>query len=261
MPVQYGSEISRRDFLKYSVGSFALPFLSGCSKRVLESFFRPRLSARPGTPSTLVEPGVYQLGLGGQRDGILYVPDGYDAENAAPLFVVLHGAGGTSTDWASYYVRADARGMVLLIPDSRASTWDMILGGFGPDVEFLDQALTYTFERCLIDPMRLALGGFSDGATYALSLGLSNGDLFSHLIGYSPGFIQPSDPIVGKPTVYVSHGTRDNVLPVTQSRDIIVPYLRNAGYDVTYEEFDGGHQVPAAISESALDWFLDGDGL
>jgi hypothetical protein len=32
--------------------------------------------------------------------------------------------------------------------------------------------------------------------------------------------------------------------------------LRDAGYDVTYEEFDGSHNVPAAISESALDWFL-----
>lgn len=26
--------------------------------------------------------------------------------------------------------------------------------------------------------------------------------------------------------------------------------------DITYNEFDGGHQVPAAISEAALDWFL-----
>jgi predicted esterase len=37
---------------------------------------------------------------------------------------------------------------------------------------------------------------------------------------------------------------------------LIVPELRNAGYDVTYREFDGGHEVPAEISEEALDWFL-----
>ncbi len=57
----------------------------------------------------------------------------------------------------------------------------------------------------------------------------------------------------------MSHGTRDPVLPVTISRDGIVPSLRSGGYDVTYQEFDGGHEVPSAISESALDWFL-GEG-
>jgi predicted esterase len=76
---------------------------------------------------------------------------------------------------------------------------------------------------------------------------------------YSPGFVQASDPIVGKPLIYVSHGTNDEVLPVRLSRDQIVPTLRGEGYDVTYEEFDGGHAVPAEISESALDWFL-GEG-
>ncbi|NIM51052.1 MAG: phospholipase, partial [Gemmatimonadales bacterium] len=79
---------------------------------------------------------------------------------------------------------------------------------------------------------------------------------FSHLVAYSPGFLQASEPIVGKPPVYVSHGLFDSVLPVRLSRDMIVPALRGAGYDVTYEEFEGGHLVPAEISESALDWFL-----
>jgi phospholipase/carboxylesterase len=148
--------------------------------------------------------------------------------------------------------------MVFLATDSRGSTWDIIVfGGFGPDVTFLDQALEHTFERCRIDPARIAMGGFSDGASYALSLGVSNGDLLTHLIGYSPGFHTPSDPIVGTPRVYISHGTQDNILPVSISRDIIVPSFQNAGYDVTYEEFAGGHEVPAEISESALDWFLE----
>jgi predicted esterase len=64
---------------------------------------------------------------------------------------------------------------------------------------------------------------------------------------------------VGKPKIYVSHGEGDEILPVTLSRDGIVPTFSGEGYDVTYEEFDGGHEVPSEISESALDWFL-GDG-
>lgn len=32
--------------------------------------------------------------------------------------------------------------------------------------------------------------GFSDGASYALSLGLPNGNLFSHIVAFSPGFMR-----------------------------------------------------------------------
>ena len=39
----------------------------------------------------------------------------------------------------------------------------------------------------LIDPSRIAMAGFSDGASYSLSVGLANGDLFSAVFGFSPG--------------------------------------------------------------------------
>ena len=83
-------------------------------------------------------------------------------------------------------------------------------------------------------PERAALGGFSDGATYTLSLGVSNGDLFSHLIVYSPGYIAGKAPIVGKPRIYKSHGTKDHTLALEVSRDNVVPAFRKAGYDVVY---------------------------
>jgi phospholipase/carboxylesterase len=147
--------------------------------------------------------------------------------------------------------------MILLAPDSRSSTWDLVRGSFGPDVEFLDRALRFTFQRCVIDPTHVALGGFSDGASYALSLGVSNGDLFSHLVAYSPGFIDPSPPVVGRPRVFVSHGTHDSFLSARVTRDVLVPRLRREGYDVTFQLFEGGHAVPAEISELALDWFVE----
>ena len=257
--------MSRRNFVRTSLGALAAlaaSMLPGCGTSTTgptDPASGPRLTARPGSPNVTPTPGASQLGLGDVRDGWMYVPESYSPATAAPLFIGLHGAGGASNAWTSYAARAEARGMILLAPDSRSSTWDLVRSGFGPDVDFLDRALKHTFERTRIDPARIALGGFSDGASYALSLGVSNGDLFSHLVAYSPGFFRPSDPVVGKPLVYVSHGTRDGILPVSSSRDFIVPTLREDGYDVTYQEFDGGHEVPAAISESALDWFL-GEG-
>ncbi len=55
--------------------------------------------------------------------------------------------------------------------------------------------------------------GFSDGASYALSIGLTNGDLFTHVVAFSPGFASPVT-YTGKPPVFVSHGTHDEVLPI-----------------------------------------------
>ena len=250
---------SRREFLQATAGSVVASVLAGCVRgATAPDPGDPRLSARPAAPTHTPTIGVATpLGLGGTRDGLLYVPNGYVGDTPVPLFVALHGAGGAGAMWESYYARADQRGMVLLAPDSRGSTWDFAATGtFDADVAFLDQALRYTFERCRVDPGRIALAGFSDGASYTLCLGPSNGDLFSHLVAYSPGFMTAVAPIVGKPRIYVSHGTADTVLPVATTRDHIVPTLRNAGYDVTYDEFDGGHQVPAAVSEAALDWFL-----
>lgn len=248
--------MSRRDFVLAGLTAAALPCALGCGDGG-PGTGGPRLSAQPGAPTIDATTGLTKLGLASGRDGYLYVPTTYNPAVTMPLFVALHGAGGSSEGWESYHARAEARGMVLLIPESRASTWDVILDGFGPDVAFVDRALQFTFDRCRIDPARVALGGFSDGASYALSLGVSNGDLFTHLVAYSPGFMEAEDPIVGLPKVFVSHGTSDPILPVTTSRDTIVPTLRDDGYDVTYTEFAGGHTVPAEISEAALDWFLD----
>jgi phospholipase/carboxylesterase len=249
--------MSRRDFLKVGlIGSLAGPALLSCGDSATEPESNPRLTARPGTPTVTPTTGLSELGLASPRDGLLYVPESYSPDVPAPLFIGLHGAGGSADDWVSYPERAEARGMVFLAPDSRSTTWDVVRSRYGPDVEFLDRALRHTFERCRIDPERIALGGFSDGASYALSLGVSNGDLLTHLVAYSPGFLRPVDPIVGRPRVYVSHGTQDAVLPVAVSRDGIVPTMRDADYDVTYQEFAGGHGVPSGIAESSLDWFL-----
>ena len=254
------SGFTRRDFLKGGLSALAAPMVLGCGGATESTRSGPRLTVQPGVPTINPTLGLTELGIGGGRDGVLYVPTTYSPDTPAPLFVALHGAGGDADNWASYPDRAEQRGMVFMAPDSRENTWDLIeslLGGFGPDVEFLDRALQHTFDRCAIDPNRIALGGFSDGGSYALSLGVSNGDLFTHLLGFAPGFLSSSPPTVGKPKVYIAHGKFDGIIPIDDSRLQTEPILRESDYDVTFEEFDGGHEVPADISESALDWFLD----
>jgi phospholipase/carboxylesterase len=217
-----------------------------------------RLRARPSREATGDDrpPGTHALGVTSERDALLYIPAGHSAEQAAPLVLLFHGAGGNAAHGLSLLQPlADQSGLLLVAAASRGSTWDVIRGGYGPDVAQVDQALDAVFARFRVDPGRVAVGGFSDGASYALSLGLTNGDLFSHIVAFSPGFMAPAAQ-VGQPQVYVSHGTRDQVLPIDRCSRRIVPQLDAAGYAVRYHEFDGPHTVPAAIAQEAADWFL-----
>jgi phospholipase/carboxylesterase len=202
------------------------------------------------------------LGLGVERDGLLYVPDG--AEPGAPVLVFLHGATGTGRrHLRAVLAAADRYGVVLVAPDSRhAGTWDLIAERrFGPDVAFLDQVLDALVGRLDVDvdTSRLAIGGVSDGASYALAVGLSNGDVFSTVLAFSPGFLVVPGA-VGRPRVFVSHGTADPILPIDACSRSFVPVLRQAGYDVEYHEFDGGHTVPPPVSDAGLRWWLGANG-
>jgi phospholipase/carboxylesterase len=143
--------------------------------------------------------------------------------------------------------------VAVLAPDSRDTTWDAIRRGFGRDVMFVDRALDRVFDTMAIDPARVAAGGFSDGATYALSLGLINGDLFRRVVAFSPGFVIEGAP-AGKPRFFISHGTADPILPIEQCSRAIVPALRARGYEVTFREFNGGHEVPPDIAREGLQW-------
>jgi phospholipase/carboxylesterase len=212
-----------------------------------------RFTARPkhGVTTTLVSGA---LGLGsGERDGVIQMPTAA-ASGAVPLLVFLHGA---TQNGAGMLRRigpaADRAGVAVFAPDSRGTTWDAIRGGFGDDVVFLNRALEHVFSRLDVDPARIALGGFSDGASYAISLGLANGDLFPRVAAFSPGFVISAEPH-GKPRFFISHGTADQILPIAQCSRVIVPRLKSMGYDVTFREFEGRHEMPAPVADEGLQW-------
>lgn len=272
-----GRVLSRRRVLALAVGSLAS--VCGCDRRGegaggrqgreggaigSETAVDPRraarqgrLVARPTAPAADAAPsGVQRLGLEPGRDGLVSVPPGYRPDRPAPLVVMLHGAGSDAHNaLGPFRGLADAAGLLLLAPESRDRTWDVLIGGYGPDVLFVNRALEHVFARYAVDPSHVAVEGFSDGASYALGLGLTNGDLFSHVVAFSPGFVAPVRPH-GMPPVFISHGTGDNVLPIARTSRRIVPGLREEGYQVHYVEFDGGHTVPAAVAEEALNRIL-----
>ena len=199
-----------------------------------------------------------RLGFDAQRDGWLYVPE--TAEAGAPLLVFLHGATGTGhAHGRAVIAAADRYGVVVVAPDSRLShTWDLIAQqAFGPDVAHLDRVLDAVVDRVDVDTDRMAVGGVSDGASYALSIGLTNGDVFGTVIAFSPGFVAVSEPH-GRPRVFVSHGRSDPILPYEACSGTMVPMLRQAGYVVELVPFDGGHTVPPEVADAGVGWWLGG---
>jgi predicted esterase len=152
---------------------------------------------------------------------------------------------------------AAERGLLVLLPTSAASTWDLLSGGLGRDLDALDAALADVFAAHDVD--RVAFAGFSDGGSYALSVGLANGDVGDAVLAFSPGFAAPPAQ-VGAPRVFISHGDADAVLPVDRCGRRVAGALGRSGYDVRYEEFAGGHVVPPELVRAAAGWWLGDSG-
>src|SRR5829696_7429739 len=206
-----------------------------------------RLLARPH--ESVDDPG--KPGLRTIDGATLYVPPG---ERPKTLVLALHGAGGYPAEpIALLRPYADTARLILLAPKSTGPTWDISMGGFGPDVAGIDRLLEKVFSE--YDVRDVAVAGFSDGASYALSLGLTNGDVFHSVIAFSPGFIAFGEQN-GMPRLFISHGTHDSILPIGRTSRRGVPRLRAAGYRVKYVEFDGDHEVPPPVAREAIAWLV-----
>jgi predicted esterase len=231
---------------------FLAAFLTACSRG--ESAVR--LRARPTqVTGGGAGPGVVPLNLRTYRDALLYVPA--SAPDPASLVLYLHGATGDEKQGIRRLsALADEFGCLVLSPASQDGTWDAIRSGYGPDVRFIDQALSKVFAERRVDPRKIAVCGFSDGASYALGLGMSNGDLFRAVIAFSPGFVPSGVEESGTPRIFISHGTKDQILPIETASRRLVPHLKQAGYEVKFQEFDGPHTVPPEIARGAIEWFL-----
>lgn len=228
-------KVTRRDF----VAAAGAAVLAGVSRRA---------------SADQLGPGEYALDLDRVRDGILYIPKTYKPGVPMPLVVQFHGAGGSGRALRGTFDMAEEFGFIALAPDSRDDrTWDILLGGFGPDVEFLEAAMRQTLARCAVDRQRMSVSGHSDGASFSLSFGIGAGDVFGHIIALSPGVMTPIDAR-GKPRLFIAHGTSDPVMPIDETSRRFVPRLRKLEYDVTYKEYDGGHAAPASIVHDSFEW-------
>jgi len=192
----------------------------------------------------------------------IVTPPVIEPGRAHPLVVVLHGAGRQDEMIVRGLQRErEHRGTIFVVPRSLGPTWDLIAGGEGVDLAFLDGVLHSLYRRFRIDPARQALVGFSDGASYALAVGLSNPRLFSAVAAWAAGFLaidannlRPDDP---KPRIFLEYGTRDQLFPFEHVALPMRDTLTRLGYPLEFRADEGGiHWPRPAFLGDALDWFL-----
>jgi len=195
----------------------------------------------------------------------------------APLLLLLHGYGSHEADLFSlaevfspeFYVLS-LRAPILLGQDSYG--WFPL--EFTPQGPVHDQAaaakstaLVVAFiEKAVatlpVDPARVWLVGFSQGAIISTSVLLTRPELIAGVVAWSGRTLPevlPTPPgpaaLAGKP-ILVLHGTDDRVLPIHHgraSRDA----LCQLPLALTYEEFAMGHEVSDESLEVTRDWLAE----
>lgn len=206
------------------------------------------------------DPGGHWSELRGAHGsyGLLFAPEQPDGAPVR-LVVLFHGAGQSPRSAQPVLgTQARDRQFALLLPRSAGTTWDAIRGRSGSDLLAADALIEAAARRVPVTA-EVTVAGFSDGASYALGAGTALRREVSEIIAFSPGFVAPAGLPVRKPRIFISHGVGDPVLTIDRTSRVIVPALIDAGYDVEYREFLGGHTVPPAVADQAADWLLAPD--
>jgi phospholipase/carboxylesterase len=221
-----------------------------------------------------------------------------EESGTGPLVVLLHGFGAPGNDLVPLARMLEAQpGTRFLFPQApvelppalfgRSRAWWMIdLGsaarhgielptGRGVDMSrqvprgmskanrmvsaMLDEAVA------ALEPSSVVLGGFSQGAMLSLDVALRGQHELAGLVLWSGTLVAASEwrPLMAGRAgtrVFQSHGRQDPLLPFS-SAETVRDDLRRAGLDVTWFEFDGGHEIPPPALRGAGELIASADSL
>ncbi len=186
-----------------------------------------------------IPPGHQELSLkvgNLERSFLLHVPQTYQQSKPLPLVIMLHGMGGTAlhsqreTGWSS---KADAEGFIVVYPDAtrpdpaqppslrkNPQAWNDGSGRFHAaernidDVAFIAAILDSLENSYSIDPKRIYVTGFSNGASMTFRLGA---ELADHVAAIAPHsgtcWTEVLSPAAAVSVCYLT-GTSDTLNPI-----------------------------------------------
>lgn len=197
-------------------------------------------------------------------------------DGLAPAVVVLHGRGANEQDLlpiaqelpGAYHI------VSLRAPDRLQGgyTWyelDLSAGGlhqsqpdpddFRRSLDLVDESVDAAVETYGLDPDRIGLLGFSQGAITSLSLLLESTADYRWVValhGYLPASHRELDPegIVDKP-VFIAAGSADQIIPAART-EAAAERFEELGAAVEYTAYDAPHGVGSEELADLVD-FID----
>lgn len=194
----------------------------------------------------------------------VYAPAG---DGPHPTLLALHGWGANALDLLGLAPHLAGGELLVLCPQGpvtvpigpgmQGAGWFPLTMGAPPDPVAFAAAVTKLERVCAeaertypIARDRFAVLGFSQGGVMAYALATRQPERFAAIAAlstwFAPGLIDTSQPpdLAGRP-VLVQHGTRDELISVERGRES-VELLRRCRADVTWREYDMGHEISAA---------------
>jgi phospholipase/carboxylesterase len=200
------------------------------------------------------------------------LPEDFDPEESHTLVIGLHGAGDSAGRFARLSASFGENDFIYAapqapyaVPGTAGYVW------FGADqvegdevntqsldlvVEYLDNVIEQMKSSYDID--RVYLIGFSQGAAMSYLAGISRPDEIDGIVVFG-GWLDPrwfTDEELAAASglrVFIAHGNEDNFELAQQSLET----LAQAGYEVDFNEFPGGHFIHLDTLHEAVEWMRD----
>lgn len=199
----------------------------------------------------------------------VHVPQQEPPASGYPAIVAIHGRGSNAGDLIELapYFGAD---WLTITPQAPLELgfgyhWYEVLQvgdpepqGFDQSIELLRQFIDKLPSAYQVDPQRIFLMGFSQGAVMSFALGLTEPERYAGIVAMS-GYIarqtqrQAERERLAKLPVLITHGTRDSVIPVSFGREAR-EWLGGTPAQLAYHEYPMGHQVSEASLNDVVHW-------
>jgi len=203
-------------------------------------------------------------------------PDHYEAGQAYPIIVCLHGRGADMRDLAGLAPAIDQTGYLYVCPNAPVT---IAIGpgytgrawyepGGNPSPAAMEQALTAldgvirdVFAEHQASAGRAILLGFSQGGAMTYRYGMLRPEMFAGLAILSgalrhPESLLPHLPATRDQRILVAHGTHDTSVPVDLSRDAVT-FLEAQGYQPMYREYPMGHEINIEVLNDLIPWLRE----
>ena len=132
---------------------------------------------------------------------------------------------------------------------------------FDEGINKLANFIDYASANYPIDPEKLYLLGFSQGAIVSMTLAVTLGNKIKGIValsGYIPQFVKEEYMInVGNHlSVFISHGEFDQVLPYEWGKEN-VDYFTKLGVPIAFKSYQEGHTVSEKNLQDSKLWLLN----